>query len=207
MDRNKYFFDNRIVLVALPTTDTPSETHEWGWYYSEGTYQFYSLFQWNYKIRTVKSLVWHFRVIKYLNYRSNKDFNDEKLLEACRRIADIKNKFITFEVSNDRLKVILDGVLKYDCEEPPINALRKIVFKPFLGMSKVEKQRIVGSFSGKKSKITLADIYEIMININESGVKIKMKDLAKNLGCSDRTIRRIMTEELKNEIKELNESI
>lgn len=207
MDRNKYFFDNRVLLVMMPYVDSKSEAYDWGWYYPNGTYQFYGLFQWDYSISTVKSFVWHMRVIKYINFNLNSDFNDEKLIEVCEYVANLKNKFITFDIGKEKLSLIVDGLLKYDHNIPPKNKQRKIIFKPFSGITKAEKQKIIGSFSGKSSKLTFSDIYELMINTNSKGVKIKMKDLAKQMNCSERTMSRFITKELKDEIKLLNGSI
>ena len=207
MDRNKYFFDNRILLVMMPSVDSQSESYDWGWYYPNGTYQFYGLFQWDYSIATVKSFIWHMRVIKYINFNLNSEFNNDKLIEVCEYVANLKNKFITFDIGKERLRLIIDGLLKYDHDIPPRNKERKIVFKPFSGMTKTEKNKIIGSFSGRSSKITLSGIYELMISINDKGIRIKMKDLAKQLGCSERTISRLITKELKDEIKILNSSL
>ena len=208
MDRNKYFFDNRILLSMMPTSDIPTETHDWGWYYSKGTYQFYNLFQWDYRIVSTRSLVWHMRVIKHINYTLNKDeFNDDKLIDTFRYISNLKNKFITIEVSLDKMNEIIDGLIEYNYKLAPTNKPRKIIFKPFLNISKSEKLSICGSIGGKKSSTSESDIYEMMININDNGCKIKMKDLAKALGCSPRTLRRLITDELKIEIKNLNSTL
>ena len=204
-DRNKYFFDNRILLFKYPESDVPTETYDWGWHYEDGTDQFYALFQWDYNITTKKSFVWHLRVIKYINFKLNmKEFTDKKLIDTFYHICDVKNKFITFEMSQVEIEQLLVGILNYDFNVPPINNRRKVIFKPFLGISRLDKLRIVGSISGKKSSILDSDIYDIALSINSDGARIKMKDIAEALGCSDRTLRRNISTELKDEIIRLN---
>ena len=39
----KYLNDRRIVYRRY-SPDTPTITYDWGWYYEEGTYGYYSLF-------------------------------------------------------------------------------------------------------------------------------------------------------------------
>ena len=44
-------------------------------------------------------------------------------------------------------------------------SLRKVVFKPFTGLTKEQKLSIVGSLIGVTNKIHADDIYECMIDI------------------------------------------
>jgi len=59
----KWLNNNRIVYRAYPTTDVPTTTYDWGWYYEHGTYQCYELFRSKAKINTYKSLKWHLLVL------------------------------------------------------------------------------------------------------------------------------------------------
>ena len=51
----------------MPVTDIPTETYDWGWYYENGTSEFYSLFNTKVRINSYKSLKWHIIVLRYLN--------------------------------------------------------------------------------------------------------------------------------------------
>ena len=102
------------------------------------------------------------------------------------------------------LRKIVYEVSMLDLEEPPKNKLRKVIFKPFNGMCKEEKLRIVGQLIGRSKKITSGDIYDLMLSINDSGRKITIQRLAIHLNCSIRTIYRNMCEELKREKELLN---
>ena len=45
----KYLHDKRIIYRRY-SPDKPSNTFDWGWYYSDGTYGYYSLFNTKAKI-------------------------------------------------------------------------------------------------------------------------------------------------------------
>ena len=59
--------DNRIIYRRLPVLDKPSHSFDWGYYFEDGTYEFYDLFRSKALINTYKSLRWHLRVLWYLN--------------------------------------------------------------------------------------------------------------------------------------------
>ena len=62
----KYLNDNRIIYRKY-SDDTPTKEYKWGWYYAEGTYGYYSLFNSPGKITTIKSLKWHLLTLWWLN--------------------------------------------------------------------------------------------------------------------------------------------
>ena len=62
----KYLNDNRIVYRKY-SDDQPTHEYEWGWYYADGTHGYYSLFNSEAKITTIKSLTWHLVTLWWLN--------------------------------------------------------------------------------------------------------------------------------------------
>ena len=70
-----------------------------------------------------------------------------------------------------------------------------------------EKLRIVGKLIGRSSSIDEEAIYECMLNINDNGDQISIQYIADLLSVSKRTIYRHISDELKQEIKNLNEKI
>ena len=94
-----------------------------------------------------------------------------------------------------------------DLEKPPNNKRRKILFKEYSGLSPVEKMSIVGSLVGRSKKVNEDDIYQSMLDINDNGDKITITKLASILGCSQRTIHRNMSNELKKEKELLNQQL
>lgn len=195
--------DNRIIYRRLPVSDKPSHSFDWGYFYEEGTYEFYDLFRSKALINTYKSLRWHLRVIWHLNPQ----LNLEEFSRLSTFIADKRNGFTTFTMQPDKLKNIIRDIDKTDLERPPNNKQRKIIFKDFTGLTLHEKLTIVGQLIGKQSDIDSTKIYESMLLINHEGKKITIKLLADILNCSARTINRKMNDQLKQEKKILNEKI
>ena len=195
----KYLNDKRIVYRRY-SSDMPTETYDWGWYYSEGTHGYYSLFNTKAKINTYRSLKWHLLVLWYLN----PDMDKTQFSELASVITHKPNEFTTFDLSPSMLQDIINEVYVQDLEQPPKNKLRKIVFKDGCGLDVKQKLSIVGKIIGRKNMIDQEAIYQCMLDIHDMGKKITIGRIAGLLDCSSRTIHRNMGEELKREKQELN---
>lgn len=192
----KYLIQNRIVYRSDPKNDQPTEVYPWGYYFEDGTYECYSLFNSKAKITSYKSLKWHLLVLWYLNPQI--DYN--RFVSISNFIADKSNGFTTFTPSADVITNIINEINKTDLEKPPKNRRRKVIFKDGTGLTTSEKLKIVGSIIGKNKKATQEDIYDAMICIHELNQKITISKIAKFLNVTTRTIYRTITDEL-NEIK------
>ena len=69
-----------------------------------------------------------------------------------------------------------------------------------------QKLSIVGKLVGR-AKISENEIYDAMLLIHDSDIKITVARLADALGCSTRTIYRNMGNELKKEKELLNQQL
>lgn len=156
----KYLNDNRIIYRKY-SDDPPTKEYKWGWYYAEGTYGYYSLFNSPGKITTIKSLKWHLLTLWWLN----PEMEDDKFNELAKVIAYKKNGFITFKVSNSLLNNVIRHIYMQDLDRPPNNKLRKIVFKDFCGLDTKEKLSIVGKLVGRSTLIEEELIYQTMLDI------------------------------------------
>ena len=201
-DRNlKWLNDRRIVYRKDPDTDVPTiETKQYR-YYEDGTYQCYHLFNSKAKITTYKSLKWHMLVLKYLN----EDLLDLEFASICHMIADKENGFVTFFIKQKLLHEMIKDVITQG-GDPPVNKLRKVVFKPYSGLDLSGKLKIVGQLIGRSS-IDKEMIYQAMLDLNDLGKKITISRIAGLLDCSARTIHRHMCDDLKREKQILNEEI
>ena len=203
-ERNmKWLNDRRIIYRRDPITDKPTESTDQYDYYAEGTYQCYSLFRSKAKITTYKSLKWHMLVLYYLNMDNiiNSDF-----VTVARFIAKKENGFVTFFINNKLLEDMIGQVLM-EGGDPPRNRIRKVIFKDYTGLSLSEKLSIVGRLIGRSKRICEEDIYQCMIDLNDSKQKITIAKLAKLLKCTTRTIYRNMGNQLKREKEILNKEI
>lgn len=209
-ERNmKWLNDRRINYRRDPITDKPTESTDQYDYYAEGTYQCYSLFRSKAKITTYKSLKWHFLVLYHLN--SDGIEGDDISLEDDMRqifkfIANKENGFVTFFIKNKLLEDMIEQVLM-EGGEPPRNRIRKVIFKDYTGLSLSEKLSIVGRLIGRSKRICEEDIYQCMIDLNDSKQKITIAKLAKLLKCTTRTIYRNMGNQLKQEKEILNKEL
>ena len=195
----KYLNDKRIVYRRY-SPDEPTTSYDWGWYYANGTYGYYSLFNTKAKINTYKSLKWHLLVLWYLNPNMDKT----QFTELASVITYKDNGFTTFNLSANMLKQIINDVYLQDLDQPPKNKLRKIVFKDGCGLNVKQKLSIVGKIIGRKNMIDEEAIYQCMLDLHEMGKKITIGRIAGLLDCSSRTIHRNMSEELKREKELLN---
>ena len=202
-DRNtKYLDQHRIIYRQNPTTDEPTELFKWGWYYENGTHQCYTLFNSRAKINTYKSLKWHLYVLWYLNPQLDQEGFEALVKYICNK----RTGFVTFNVSDQLRESMIYDVSLMELDTPPPNKLRKVIFKDFTGLDMRQKLSIVGKLVGR-SKISENEIYDAMLIINDSQIKITVAKLADTLECSTRTIYRNMSNELKKEKELLNQQL
>ena len=197
--RNLTYLNNNRIIYRRYSSDIPTSSHSWGWYYAEGTHGYYALFNNKAKINTIRSLKWHLLTLWYLNPKLDKT----KFTELAEYIIYKENGFVTFNIGSKLINKVIEDVFRQDLDTPPKNRLRKIVFKDSSGLSTVEKLQIVGKIIGQSKGIKEDDIYEAMLYIHEQSI-ITIPKLAKALKCTNRTIYRHMSEELKEEKQLLN---
>ena len=204
MSRNlKHFNSNRIVYKRDPIEDKPTHETKQYMFFEYGTYECYHLFTSKAKITTFKSLKWHLLVLWYLNPQLDQD----QFMDIAEVIANKRNEFISFNIHVDLLRKIVYEVSMMDLDEPPKNKLRKVIFKYGSGLTKEQKLSIVGELIGKSKRIHQDDIYQCMVDLNDINKKITIKELAKLLNCSTRTIHRNIGKELKREKELLNQQL
>ena len=202
-DRNVNYLNQRRIIYRTLPIEPPTVEYEWGRYYENGTYECYELFRSKAKINTYKSLKWHLLVLWYLNV----DMDHERFEHLAQVIAEPKNGFTTFTIPPQSLKKIMNDVSICDLEMPPSNRLRKVIFYVDCYLTVEEKLKIVGTLVGRTKKIHEDDIYDSMLYINDKQEKITIAKLAKHLKCSDRTIYRTISNELKKEKQLLNNTL
>ena len=201
-DRNiKWLNERRIIYRRNPINDKPTIETDQYMYYENGTYECYTLFNTRAKITTYKSLKWHFLVLYYLN-ADNATFVANYVFKY---IANKENGFVTFFIKQKLLDSMITDVIEQG-GEPPVNKIRKVIFKDFSGLNLKEKLTIVGQLIGR-SKLDKETIYQCMIDIHDVGKKITIRLMAELLGVSQRTIYRHMCDVLKKEKQILNEEI
>lgn len=204
-ERNiKWLNDRRVIYRKDPWSDVPTVETPYYKFYEEGTHQCYHLFNSTAKITTYRSLKWHFYVLYFLNENAFISIID--LINVFKFIADKKNGFVTFFISDKKLDAMINDVFE-NGGEPPVNKKRKIIFKPWTPLTPEDKMRIVGELIGRSKRIDEEAIYQCMLDLNEYGKKITVGRVAGLLNCSTRTIHRNMCKELNKEKQYLNNQL
>ena len=199
--RNLTYLNNkRIIYRRLPTTDKPDIDTKEFMYFQDGTHQCYELFRSSAKITTYRSLKWHLLVLWYLN----PNLTPDDFTALAEYIVHKPNGFVSFNVSERLLDKVVYEVSMSDLDRPPKNKLRKVIFKPFTGMTKEQKLSIVGQLIGQSPRICSDDIYECMIDMHDMGKKITIGRIAGLLDVSSRTVYRVMCDDLRREKELLN---
>ena len=199
--RNLTYLNNkRIIYRRLPITDKPDIDNKEFMYFEEGTHQCYELFRSSAKITTYRSLKWHLLVLWYLN----PNLTPDDFTALAEYIVHKPNGFVSFNVSERLLDKVVYEVSMSDLDRPPKNKLRKVIFKPFTGMTKEQKLSIVGQLIGQSPRICSDDIYECMIDMHDMGKKITIGRIAGLLDVSSRTVYRVMCDDLRREKELLN---
>ena len=203
-ERNLTYLNNkRLIYRRLPTTDKPDIDTKEFMYYKDGTHQCYELFRSTAKITTYRSLKWHLLVLWYLNPNLNQD----DFIQLAEYIVHKPNGFVSFNVSERLLEKVIYEVSMSDLDRPPKNKLRKVIFKPFSGLTKEMKLSIVGQLVGQSPRIQPDDIYSVMIDMHDNKQKITIRKLSELLSVSSRTIHRHMCVDLKKEKELLNQQL
>ena len=199
--RNLTYLNNkRIIYRRLPTTDKPDIDTKEFMYFQNGTHQCYELFRSSAKITTYRSLKWHLLVLWYLN----SNLTPDNFTDLAEYIVHKPNGFVSFNVSERLLEKVIYEVSMSDLDRPPKNKLRKVIFKPFTGLTKEQKLSIVGQLIGQSPRICSDDIYECMIDMHDMGKKITIGRIAGLLDVSSRTVYRVMCDDLRREKELLN---
>ena len=197
----EYLNDNRILYKHSPVNDEPTYSTEHFDYYEDGTHEHYHLFNSKSKITSYRSLTWHSLVLCYLNR-----WNMQKHARIIRFICDKRNGFVTFKLAEQSIESVIQQTF-WGGIYAPKNKARKIIFKDYCKLDFKQKMQIVGQLLGKSRAIYTEDVYECMIDLNDTGKKITWSKIAQLLDCSVRTVLRNINEELKQEKKLLNEKI
>ena len=197
--RNLTYLNNNRIIYRRYSSDIPTSSHSWGWYYADGTHGYYALFNNKAKINTIRSLKWHLLTLWYLNPELDK----AKFTQLAEYIIYKKNGFVTFNIGAKLINNVVEDVFRQDLDTPPKNRLRKLVFKDSSGLTTTEKLQIVGKIIGQAKGIKEDDIYEAMIYLHEDQI-ITISKIASILKCTIRTVYRHMSEELKQEKQLLN---
>ena len=198
----EWLWNQRIVTTRYPITDKPTKTFHWGWFYEQGTYEYYSLFRSPHMIKTPNGFSWHLRVLHHLN-----DFSYDELVSVANFIACKRNGFTASYINDQTRDDIITKLWDDKSGKAPENRLRKVIFKIGCGLETHEKRSITGQLIGRSSRITTDDVIDCAHLISESNKKITISGIGRSLGCSRVFLYGIMNKNVKEQIHRLNEDL
>ena len=102
--RNLSYLNNNRIIYRRYSSDNPTSSHGWGWYYADGTHGYYALFDNKAKINTIRSLKWHLLTLWYLNPELDKT----KFIQLAEYIIYKKNGFVTFSIGSKLINQIIE---------------------------------------------------------------------------------------------------
>lgn len=82
---------------------------------------------------------------------------------------------------------------------------RRILFNPNIIISNDEKSYITGILTKRDVRFTEEDVISSVYDIYNRKLKITASSIALELNCSEKTILRLMSKDIKSQIKKLNE--
>ena len=128
-----YLVNKRVVWRRNPITDIPDEETKEYMFYKNGTYECYDLFRSKAKITTYRSFKWHMLVLWHLNQKWEKS----DALNVATYLANKDNGFTIFNMNKWNIERLIRDISLLDLDKPPINKLRKIIFKWNCGLNKL----------------------------------------------------------------------
>ena len=198
----------RVSYKCYPYSDKPTFTNDWGWYYENGTDERYWLFAYrNAKIKTLKSLYWNLSVIYWINsiaVRKYEPISNSQFKSVCDFLSRESNGFVDFFVSQQQSDKMYWGIIS--SKKKPFNNKVKFVFRDGSGLSFKEKMSIMSGFRDK-TKCDDKTIKESINKIHLLGGKVTNKSLSLIIGCSEKTVQRNLTDELKDLKNTLNDEM
>ena len=198
----KYLIDRKLILCNYDYSSFNGDEYH---YYEDGVF-FYDLY-FNYlKISKKEQLfAWG---CKLLNI--NRGLSEEEFTEIMVDVSDAKMEFCVRSFSAETVLDLSDKVYslmvnnKLHVPHSKYNT-RHLIFNPSKFISKEDKRSIIGSKCGKKRKLTDGMIYEYIETV-DSDVEITNNDIAKFYETTPQTVSRNMTGEIKDYMKEHNQT-
>jgi len=172
-------------------------------FFPEKKVEFYSLSYHRRKIQSFQEFLYTMEVLYFLNPK----IEWECFKQAALWVTDRGNGKIIRTYGESR---VVEGISKIwgNPRKPYVNQYRRVVFNPSRMFSKEEKLRIAGRLcGGAKRRTTQQNIYDVIEEYMSEDVKITIKLLSEAMGVTRQTISNNMTEDMKDIIKDHNESL
>jgi len=105
----------------------------------------------------------------------------------------------------EKVIAMIDNVYNDNSNSCPPNKLRKVIFKVGCGLERHEKRSIVGQLIGRSNRLSSDDVYICMQYIHQTNCRVTVASLSRAIECSRPTLYKVMNDEMRDEMKRLNE--
>lgn len=136
----------------------------------------------------------------------NPDIEKNIFTGVFRWLADRENGRTVRTYSKARVNQMTDEVYR-NRATPYCRRMRRVVFNPDKVISKEQKIQIAGQVTKRANIFTATDIYAAADLLERARVKITASGIASHLGCSVRTVSRLLDNKMKEKFKEVNKEI
>lgn len=154
------------------------------------------------RIATFDQLEYYAEVFLYLN----PDVDKKLLTGIFQWIGNRESGKTVRTYSKARISKMIDDV--YSIRTTPwCRRMRRVLFNPDLIISTEEKLSITAHVVGRGISYTELDVKQTIDSMCKTRVIATQESIAKDMGCSVRTIQRLMTEELKRVCRHNNNKI
>lgn len=153
----------------------------------------------DHRVSSFNQLKYYAEVFLYLN----PDISYDIFRGLFRWLGDRENGRSIRTYSKARVDDMIQDVY-HNPKEPYCRRMRRVVFNPESIMSTSEKLSIVAQIVSKGLTFTEKDLIDAIEHMAQARIIINYERLANTLMCSTKTVNRLMTTEIKDQIKKEN---
>lgn len=190
------FEDNKFCLV----TEHDFQGMDFIWYSSPVNH--YDIRECYARIASFDQLEYYAEVFLYLN----PDVSKSLLLGIFQWLGNRENGKTIRTYGKHRISDMVDKVYN-ERTTPWCRRMRRVLFNPNSIMSVEDKLSITAHVVGRGMSYTESDLKETITSMSKTRVIATQESIAKDMGCSVRTIQRLMTEELRKVCRYNNNKI
>lgn len=171
--------------------------------YFEDPVSFYSLKNLNFKVTSFNQLEHYCSILFFLN----PDIELDRLTGIFQHIGSRDSGKCIRTYGKSRIELMCKEV--YEAKKTPYcRRMRRVVFNPNCVMSTQEKMSLTAELIGRSNAFTSMDAIRAINDLRYRNQLATNRNIAQTMGCSERTVTRIMKDEkIKEIVKENNREI
>lgn len=190
------FEDDKFCLV----TEHDFQGMDFVWYSSPVSH--YDIRECYARIASFDQLEYYAEVFFYLN----PDIDKSLLLGIFQWLGNRENGKTVRTYGKHRISEMIDKVYQ-EKKEPWCRRMRRVIFNPNIIIPVEEKMSVTAHMIGKGITYQESDLKQTIEELYRMKVVATVKSISSSMGCSERTIHRLMTPEIKGRMEENNKTV